>query len=147
MARYIHHKKPVMQRISMAVSVQRSRIMRAVKSSNTKPEMIVRRVAFGMGYRYRLHRSDLPGTPDLVFVAKRKVVFIHGCFWHGHNCLRGARIPKQNQSYWIEKIYKNKQRDKSNLRKLKSSGWKYLVLWECGLKDERKLHSRLRDFL
>ena len=137
----------MMRKIPKKVSAQRSRIMRAVKSSNTKPEMIVRRIAFGMGYRYRLHRRDLPGTPDLVFVARRKVLFVHGCFWHGHVCPRGSRTPKHNKSYWIAKISRNKQRDASNLRKLRKMGWRYLVLWECKLSDALKLGARLRDFL
>jgi DNA mismatch endonuclease (patch repair protein) len=121
--------------------------MRAVKSADTKPEMTVRRMAFSMGYRYRLHRKELPGKPDLVFTRRRKVIFVHGCFWHGHDCSRGARIPKHNKEYWIAKIGKNTQRDASNQLTLKKMGWTYLVLWECGLKDVIKLRNQLHDFL
>lgn len=129
------------------VSVERSRIMRAVKSSDTQPELKVRRTVFGMGYRYRLHRKDLPGKPDIVFVARQKVIFVHGCFWHGHNCSRGARVPKRNKSYWTYKIGRNKQRDKSSQLRLKKAGWDYLVLWECELKDDLLLRRRLKSFL
>jgi DNA mismatch endonuclease (patch repair protein) len=125
----------------------RSRIMRAVKGSDTGPEMLVRRLAFGMGYRYRLHRKDLPGKPDLVFVARRKVVFVHGCFWHGHDCARGARTPKQNVEYWTNKIARNKERDAAHLIALKALGWHSLIIWECELKEPEKVQRRLSQFL
>src|SRR5579863_2115314 len=97
---------------------QRSRIMGAVKGSDTAPEMMVRRMAHRMGYRFRLHRKDLPGKPDLVFPGLRKVVFVHGCFWHGHDCTRGARVPIRNRDYWTAKIARNRERDKRARREL-----------------------------
>jgi len=120
--------------------------MRAVKSKDTVPEMIVRRLVHRLGYRYRLHRQDLPGKPDLTFRSRRKVVFMHGCFWHGHSCARGARIPKNNRDYWTAKIARNKARDADNLDRLRDTGWSVLTVWECEIKDAG-LESRLRAFL
>lgn len=128
-------------------SVERSRIMRAVKGRDTKPEKLVRSCAHRMGYRFRLRRSDLPGKPDLVFPSRRAVVFVHGCFWHGHQCKRGARTPKTNVGYWTEKIARNKARDRENISRLKRSGWRALVIWECQLREDDKLRSRLGRFL
>ena len=108
---------------------RRSRIMRAVPSANTTPEMMVRRTAHRLGYRFRLHRGDLPGKPDLVFPSRRKAVFVHGCFWHGHKCARGARIPKNNREYWIRKIAANRARDKTNPAKLRELGWKSMIIF------------------
>lgn len=121
--------------------------MRAVKSKDTTPELRVRRLLHGMGYRYRLHRKDLPGHPDLVFASRRKVIFIHGCFWHGHDCHRGARVPKTNADYWTIKIGRNRDRDARALKALAEQGWRVLVLWECELKDEAALRETLRAFL
>ncbi|MGN6423010.1 MAG: very short patch repair endonuclease [Asticcacaulis sp.] len=121
--------------------------MRAVKSKDTTPELRVRRLLHGMGYRYRLHRRDLPGHPDLVFAGPRKVIFIHGCFWHGHDCRRGARVPKTNAHYWTAKIGRNRDRDARALNALAEQGWRVLVLWECELKDEAILRASLRAFL
>jgi len=121
--------------------------MRAVKGRDTIPELLVRSAAHRMGYRFRLHRRDLPGSPDLVFPGLRKVVFVHGCFWHGHSCPRGARIPKSNRDYWIEKVRRNKLRDKGAKAKLKADGWDVLVLWECRIKETVKLERVLRLFL
>ncbi len=126
---------------------QRSRTMRAVKSKDTGPEMMVRRLAHGMGYRYRLHRKDLPGNPDLVFGSRRKVIFVNGCFWHGHTCKRGDRTPKNNPAYWIKKISRNKERDQEHLQALQGKGWQALVVWECEAKDGAFLERRLRRFL
>lgn len=125
----------------------RRRTMQAVKSKDTTPEMVVRRLAHRLGYRYRLHRRDLPGTPDLVFPARRKVIFIHGCFWHGHSCARGARAPKVNAAYWAAKIARNKARDQANLLKLATLGWRHLVIWECELKRSDELRKKLEGFL
>jgi DNA mismatch endonuclease (patch repair protein) len=125
----------------------RSRIMRAVQGKDTAPELTVRRLAHSMGYRYRLHRKDLPGKPDMAFPGRRKIIFIHGCFWHGHECARGARVPKINREYWIEKIGRNQMRDRKTLDALSRSGWQTLVLWECELKDQKRLRRRLQDFL
>lgn len=124
----------------------RSRIMRAVKSSNTAPEKIIRKLLSSWGYRYRLNRKDLPGKPDIVLSKLRKVIFVHGCFWHGHHCKRGNRVPKNNQDYWQEKIEKNKTRDRQHCRTLKREGWATLIVWECELKDDKAI-LRLKRFL
>ena len=126
-------------------AAQRSRTMRAVKSRDTKPELAVRRLLHSMGYRYRLHRSGLPGKPDIVFSSRRKVIFVHGCFWHGHECARGARVPASNTEYWTAKIGRNVARDRGTLVQLTDAGWAALVLWECELDDG--LAERLTGFL
>ena len=128
-------------------SERRSRTMRAIKGKDTGPEMLLRRMVHGMGFRYRLHRKDLPGRPDLVFGPRRKVVFVHGCFWHGHTCKRGDRIPKKNRDYWTKKIARNKERDRENLAALEDQGWQALVVWKCDMKDGAGLERRLREFL
>ncbi len=121
---------------------QRSAVMRAVKSRDTRPELRVRKAAHALGLRFRLHRADLPGTPDLVFPAKRTTVFVHGCFWHGHDCTRGARTPQTNRAYWQAKIARNRARDAANIAALKKLGWKTRVIWECQTHDPARL-SRL----
>ncbi len=121
--------------------------MRAVKGKDTAPEMVVRRLAHRMGYRYSLHRSDLPGKPDMTFPARGKIIFVHGCFWHGHGCPRGARMPKENAEYWRTKISRNRARDAVNLLKLKADGWKVMIIWECQLRSGAQITSRLRRFL
>ncbi len=125
----------------------RSRTMRAVKGRDTKPEWTVRRLLHGLGYRYRLHRRDLPGTPDLAFPARRRAVFVHGCFWHGHDCPRGTRKPKRNAEFWAAKIARNARRDGEAQARLADLGWASLVVWECGLKDRPALEATLQDFL
>ena len=123
--------------------------MAAIRSGGTKPEMIVRRIAHGLGYRFRLHRKDLPGKPDLVFVSRRKIVFVHGCFWHLHPkaaCL-DARVPKSNQDYWRPKLERNVARDKQNRRALARMGWKVLIVWDCETKNEERIARRLQRFL
>ena len=114
---------------------KRSEVMRAVKGRDTKPEIALRKKLFALGLRYRLNVKELPGKPDLVFPKHKTVVFVHGCFWHGHNCKRGRRQPKQNAEYWIEKIARNKARDKKNAAELKKLGWRVIAVWECELKD------------
>jgi DNA mismatch endonuclease (patch repair protein) len=121
--------------------------MRAVRGKDTAPEMRVRRVAHALGRRFRLHRRDLPGSPDLVFARDRKAIFVHGCFWHGHDCPRGARAPKANAAYWSAKIARNKARDAAALTALAVRGWRTLVLWECETRPEAALRSRLASFL
>ena len=121
--------------------------MRAVKGRDTTPEMVVRRLLHRMGYRYRLHRSELPGKPDIVFGPRRKLIFVHGCFWHGHTCKRGNRIPVANAGYWRAKIARNAERYSYQLEKLAASGWTVFTLWECELKDEDVLAFRLKSFL
>jgi len=107
--------------------------MRAVKSQDTKPELKLRKTLHALGYRYRLNVKTLPGKPDLVFPKFRTVIFVHGCFWHGHDCKRGARIPKTNTDYWRAKISRNKERDVANATALKKLGWRIIALWECEL--------------
>ena len=125
----------------------RRRTMQAVKSKDTEPELLVRSLAHRMGYRFRLHRKDLPGKPDLVFPGRRKAIFVHGCFWHGHDCTRGARVPKSNRNYWTRKIARNKERDRAACAALTHSDWTYLILWECGLGNEKALRAQVRKFL
>src|SRR5262245_17964395 len=125
----------------------RSRIMRAIKSRNTAPERLVRRLAHCMGYRFRVHRKDLPGTPDLVFPARRKAIFVHGCFWHCHDCGGGPRMPTQNRVYWRKKLTRNKKRDEEASAALTVLGWKVRVFWECELRDLRRTERSLRAFL
>lgn len=126
---------------------ERSRIMSLVKGKDTSPEMYVRRLVHSAGFRYRLHDAKLPGKPDLVFPRKRKVIFVHGCFWHRHEGCSLARIPKSNQEYWLVKLEGNKARDETNLRRLHDAGWHTLVVWECELRDLDALALRLRSFL
>jgi DNA mismatch endonuclease (patch repair protein) len=125
---------------------QRSAQMAMVRSKDTKPEMLVRRLVHHMGYRYRIHRGDLPGKPDLVFGPRKKVVFVHGCFWHGHDCSLG-RIPKSRVDFWEAKIYKNRNRDEMHLLKLAEAGWESLIVWECQLKKVAEVENRIRNFL
>jgi DNA mismatch endonuclease (patch repair protein) len=126
---------------------KRSQVMARVKGRDTKPEMQVRRLLTAMGVRYRLHRKDLPGAPDIVMAGRRLAIFVHGCFWHGHDCARGARVPKQNRDYWLAKIGRNRARDERTQAELAAMGWTPLVLWECELKDEAALRVRLCDAL
>ncbi|UYV35788.1 very short patch repair endonuclease [Rhodobacteraceae bacterium D3-12] len=125
---------------------KRSQIKRAVKCKDTTPEMVVRRLVHSLGYRYRLHRSDLPGQPDLVFGPHRKLIFVHGCFWHGHTCKRGNHQPKTNADYWRKNIQVNKERDKSTLEELHVGGWETLVIWECETRQETP-KQRIDTFL
>lgn len=126
---------------------QRRRIMRAVKGKDTGPEMLVRRLTHGLGYRYRLHAKELPGKPDMAFRPRKKVIFMHGCFWHGHQCKRGDRTPKNNRTYWKKKISRNRERDRENMEALRRQGWRALVVWECETKDVKQLAERIRSFL
>lgn len=126
---------------------RRSANMRAVRSRNTGPEIRVRQIAHGLGYRFRLHRRDLPGKPDLAFPGRRKAVFVHGCFWHHHKgCPRGS-MPQSNIEYWRPKLARNAARDAEQIAALKASGWRALVIWECQIRDEKRLAARLRQFL
>jgi DNA mismatch endonuclease (patch repair protein) len=128
-------------------SSERSRIMRAVKARDTAPELQVRRLVFALGYRYRLHKTDLPGKPDLAFASRRSVIFVHGCFWHGHSCTRGARTPKHNAEYWARKIARNRARDRANISALRKLGWRTLVIWECQLRDVKTVQRRICSHL
>lgn len=128
-------------------SAARSANMAKVKGKNTSPEMLVRRTVHAMGYRYRLHARELPGTPDLVFPGRRKIIFVHGCFWHRHPYCKKASMPSTRKYYWQTKLSKNVARDAEAIAKLEASAWDVLVLWECALKDRQKLESRLSTFL
>ncbi|MCI0507800.1 MAG: DNA mismatch endonuclease Vsr [Gammaproteobacteria bacterium] len=127
--------------------MDRSEIMRRVRSKDTTPELVVRRLIFSFGYRYRLHRRDLPGKPDIVIPSRKKIIFVHGCFWHGHACKRGARIPKQNRKYWEQKITRNKELDKKHRAELKRMGWRVQIVWECEIRNLKKLENRMVKFL
>lgn len=133
-------------RMDRLTPAKRSWLMSRVKGRDTTPELIVRRMLYALGYRYRLHRKDLPGKPDIVFGPKKKVVFVHGCYWHGHNCLKG-RLSKTNTSFWSEKIATNKARDRRNTRRLVILEWKVLVVWQCKLKNTLAARNRIVDFL
>ena len=117
-------------------TAQRSERMRRVRSEDTKPEMLIRRLLHRLGYRYRLHCGDLPGKPDLVFPGRSKIIFVHGCFWHGHRCRSGLNKPASNLAYWMPKLLRNKARDRKNKGLLKRLGWDVLVVWECQLGRE-----------
>ncbi|MBU1695238.1 MAG: very short patch repair endonuclease [Verrucomicrobia bacterium] len=125
---------------------QRSERMSRILNADTKPEMIVRRLVHGMGYRYALHVKALPGNPDLVFRPRSKVIFVHGCFWHQHRC-RQYRMPKTKHLFWEPKLAKNKARDGRNQRELRRLGWRTLTIWECQLKTGTVLKSRIKRFL
>jgi DNA mismatch endonuclease (patch repair protein) len=121
--------------------------MRSIRKKDTRPEMIVRRLAHGLGFRYRLHRRDLPGTPDLVFPGPRKVILVHGCFWHQHDCPLGNKQPSTNQEYWLPKLQRNVERDAANSAKLQNDGWEVLVIWECETRKPDGLAGKIRTFL
>lgn len=124
----------------------RSALMARIGSKNTAPEIIVRRVLFAMGYRFRLHRSDLPGKPDIVFAGRRKAIFVHGCFWHAHGC-RIGRPPKSRQEFWLAKLRRNAERDRENEQALWRQGWNVLTIWQCETKALSVLRNKLKSFL
>lgn len=125
---------------------ERSAVMKRVRGKDTQPEMAVRRMVHGMGFRYALHRRDLPGNPDLVFPSRGRVIFVHGCFWHSHSCRAGRNRPSSNTSYWIAKLDRNRTRDAANRRRLRNLGWRILVIWECELKRPERLRARIARF-
>jgi len=126
---------------------KRSLVMSRIRSRNTAPEMAVRRLIYGMGFRYRLYAPDLPGKPDLVFRKDRKVIFVHGCFWHCHSACIDGHSPKTNTGYWRSKLARNKTRDRKSVRSLRKLGWDVIVVWECEIRDIGVLQKRLRGFL
>ena len=121
--------------------------MRRVKGAGTTPELTVRRLIWSLGGRYRLNRADLPGKPDIVLPGRRLAVFVHGCFWHGHDCARGARVPKANRDYWQAKIARNRARDASAKAELERRGWRVEQVWECELKDRPALEAKMRPWI
>ncbi|QDI79794.1 DNA mismatch endonuclease Vsr [Methylorubrum populi] len=126
---------------------ERSALMSRIGPGNTKPELIVRRLAHALGYRFRLHRKDLPGSPDLVFPSRHKVVFVHGCFWHRHPGCRRASMPNTHRDFWDAKFTRNVERDARKERELRQTGWDVLTIWECETRDVERLATILRDFL
>lgn len=128
---------------------ERSIRMARIKGKDTKPELVARRLVHGLGYRYRLHRKDLPGKPDIVFLSRRAVIFVHGCFWHRHpdpEC-KLARLPKSRREFWEDKLSRNRARDLDVEQRLNESGWRVMILWECELRDLSSVATRVRDFL
>ena len=128
----------------------RSFLMSRIRGKNTKLEMVVRRLVWSMGLRYRLYRRDLPGCPDIVFSGRKKAIFIHGCFWHKHDECAGGRIPKSNRNFWMDKLKKNRLRDEVNQQRLRELGWDVLVIWECETKGKKApefLREKIRRFL
>lgn len=125
---------------------RRSILMSKVRGKDTTPELSIRRLLHALGYRFRLHRRDLPGSPDLVFPSRRAVVFVHGCFWHRHDCGKG-RLPKSNQAFWSTKLGRNVVRDAWNVRALRRLGWRVITVWQCELKNLPRVERRLAKFL
>ncbi len=121
--------------------------MRRIKARGTGPELVVRKLIWSLGGRYRLNRPDLPGQPDIVLPGRRLAVFVHGCFWHGHDCARGARVPKANREYWVAKVARNRVRDAAARAALETAGWRVEVIWECALKDRECLQARVKTWL
>ena len=128
--------------MDMFSRAKRSAIMACIVSTNTAPERVVRSALHALGYRFRLHRRDLAGCPDVVLPKHKVALFVHGCFWHGHTCKDGRR-PKSNKAYWNQKLDRNAARDKKNMYLLKKAGWRRVVIWECQTRDERHLVARL----
>ena len=126
---------------------KRSWLMSRIKAKNTQPELVVRRLIFGMGYRYRLHDKRLAGHPDLVFPGRKKAIFVNGCFWHGHVGCRYGRLPKTRVEFWLAKIERNQARDKENIASLEANGWRVLTVWQCELKVIDLLAARLNEFI
>lgn len=126
---------------------KRSAVMRRVKGRDTSPERRVRRLIWSLGGRYRLNRADLPGKPDIVLAGRRLAVFVHGCFWHGHDCARGARVPKANRDYWVGKVGRNRVRDVTARERLRALGWRVETVWECELRDPDALAARVAGWL
>lgn len=140
---------PILYLLQMADHVDtqtRSKIMASVRSKDTKPELVVRRFLHRQGYRYRLHRKDLPGSPDIVFPSRRKVLFVHGCYWHGHRC-RWGNLPKSNATYWHDKIRANRERDARNVSDLRLLGWDVHTVWQCELRDKPSAFERIVEYL
>ncbi len=121
--------------------------MSQIRKKDTSPELIVRKMVHSLGYRFRLHRSDLPGCPDIVLPKHGKIIFVHGCWWHRHNCKLGRRVPKSRKDYWLPKLAGNKSRHAKNVRELRKDGWKVLTVWECQLKKPDLVVKRIAKFI
>lgn len=128
-------------------SEQRSERMRKIRSHDTKPEIVIRKLIHHMGYRYRIHVKDLPGTPDIVFSSRRKIIFVHGCFWHMHEACRDGKIPGSRKEYWEPKLFRTRARDEKHQVELANSGWATLIIWECELSDLTRVELKIKDFL
>jgi len=129
------------------VSEQRSRNMSAIKSKNTKPEIAVRKLLHSMGYRFRLHRKDLPGSPDIVLPKYKTIIFVHGCFWHRHENCKYATTPKTRKEFWENKFNANKIRDQKKLKEIKNLGWKFIIIWECEARNIQSIEEKIKRFL
>lgn len=134
-------------RLDPLTPAQRSERMGRVRGKDTKPEMFVRRMIHALGYRYRLHNAQLPGKPDLVFSSRRKVIFVHGCFWHRHPGCKNARLPKSRRDFWIPKLNGNRERDLRNHRALREMGFQVMVIWECQIQEPEMMRRRVVQFL
>jgi DNA mismatch endonuclease (patch repair protein) len=128
---------------------KRSQIMSKISGKNTKPEIIIRKISHSLGYRFRLHKKDLPGKPDIVFPKYKKLIFVNGCFWHGHKNCKRSKLPTTNKKFWKEKIEGNKKKDQSNYYHIKKLGWDYLIIWQCVIKisNRNKLEKKIQKFL
>jgi DNA mismatch endonuclease (patch repair protein) len=128
-------------------SKKRSWMMGRIKSKNTAPELQLRKFIFSMGFRYRVHYKKLPGSPDIVFLGRKKVIFVHGCFWHGHPNCKASKLPETHIEFWKNKISSNQERDINNVKKLENMGWKVLIVWQCELKEISNMTDKIRAFL
>jgi DNA mismatch endonuclease (patch repair protein) len=129
------------------VQERHRQVMRSNKSKNTKPEIVIRKMLHAMGYRFRLHRRDLPGTPDIVFPSRKAAIQVHGCFWHQHEGCRHGRVPSTRQDYWVPKLSRNVQRDSQVCQRLGALGWRLMIVWECDILNVEKTSTKLRHFL
>ncbi len=128
--------------------LRRSENMRRIRSKDTKPELVVRKLVRSLGFTgYRIRRKDIPGKPDLAWIGRKLAIFVHGCFWHGHNCKEGIRKPKSSVDYWLSKIERNRQRDHAQQATLESLGWQALVVWECELQNSGEVAARIKHFV
>ena len=127
--------------------LERSRVMATIKSVDTRPELVVRKLVYLLGYRYRVHMRSLPGCPDIVFASRRKIINVNGCFWHRHRCKAGQSTPASRREYWLPKFSRNQARDQLVRRALRKAGWQVLTVWECQLRHPERVRARLAEFL
>lgn len=140
------YRVPLLPMVDHLTPSKRSLCMSHIRGKDTLPEMTVRSILHELGYRFRLHRRDLPGTPDLVFPSRRKVIFVHGCYWHRHRCRRGRSMPTTNAAFWAEKFSKTLLTDRRNIAALKRKGWRVFILWECEVRPSSPWLQKVRDF-